>query len=172
MAEAEIKVSVICAWYNRPAFITDTIDSLLAQDHDDFEVIIVNDGSTNPAVRETLENYDDPRLRIFHRDNTGFVKTMRFAIEQSRGKFIAVQGAGDVSYPERLRVQSALLEERPELAGTGCGIRNLWVGGDNDGKFNDLNRSETVFFNDRGLGFASSGVNIEALLIHIKELLT
>ncbi len=142
---APTRVSVICAWYNRAGFIRDTIDSLLSQDMDAYEVIVVNDGSTNPLVRETLDNYDDPRLRVFHHDNAGFVNTMRFAVEQSRAPLIAVQGAGDVSLPARLRVQAGLLEAHPEFAGTGCGIRNIWVGGENDGKFRDIVHSGNHF---------------------------
>lgn len=155
MSETAPKVSVICAWYNRAHYIRDTIDGLLAQDMVDYEILVVNDGSTDPMVRETLDSYTEPRLRVFHRDNAGFVQTMRFAIEQSRGKFIAVQGAGDVSLPARLRAQSSILESNPQFSGTGCGIRNVWVGGENDGKSNDIQRSERVLNSRSFMQFAN-----------------
>lgn len=130
MSETAPKVSVVCAWYNRAGYIRDTIDALLAQDLDDYEIIVVNDGSTDPVVRETLDSYDDPRLRVFHRDNVGFVKTMRFAIEQSRSTYIAVQGAGDVSLPARLSRQCALLQGDSELVIVGTWFENVLLRAD------------------------------------------
>lgn len=113
-------VSVVCAWYNRADFIRDTVDSLLQQDFNSFEVIIVNDGSTDPRVRERLDNYHDPRLRIIHQENTGFVRAIRSAINASRAPFVAIQGAGDVSYPQRLKKQYEFLVANADFAITGC----------------------------------------------------
>lgn len=121
------KVSVVCAWYNRPDYIRDTVDSLLNQDFDDYEIVLVNDGSPDPRVREILDSYDTPRLRVIHQENTGFVGAIRKAIGNSTGEYIAVMGAGDASLPSRLRVQAAFLDTHPEHIGLGCGLREAEV---------------------------------------------
>lgn len=103
------EVVVACAWYNRADYIRDTVDSLLAQDFDSFEIVIVNDGSTDPRVREILDSYDDPRLRVIHQENTGFTVAIRRAIAESDAEYIAIQGAGDQSLPKRICKQCKFL---------------------------------------------------------------
>lgn len=119
------QVVVACAWYNRADYIRDTVDSLLAQDFDDFEIVIVNDGSPEPRVREILDSYDDPRLRVIHQENTGFVGAITRAIAASDAPFIAIQGSADISYPDRLRKQAAVLEARPEVTVVGSRVDNI-----------------------------------------------
>ena len=128
------KVSVVCAWYNRAAYIRDTLDSLLAQDYPDFEVVLVNDGSPDPAVRPLLDGYDDPRLRVIHQENAGFVRAIHRAVTEARGEFIAVQGSGDLSLPGRLSAQARLLRDNPGIAIVGCDIIE---------EFRDLNGNVT-----------------------------
>lgn len=126
------RVSVVCAWYNRADFVRDTVDSLLDQDFDDYEIVLVNDGSTDPRVREILDSYDSPRLRVIHQENTGFVGAIRKAIGNSGGEYIAVMGAGDTSLPARLRKQAEFLDTHPDHIGVACGLREAEV--DNDWK--------------------------------------
>lgn len=116
------KVSVVCAWYNRADYIADTLDSLLAQDFDEFEVIIVNDGSPDSRVKEVLDAYNDRRLMVVHQQNTGFTGAIRRAIELSSGEYIAIQGSGDISAPDRIKKQVELLSGCDEIAivGSGC----------------------------------------------------
>ncbi len=127
------KVSVVCAWYNRADYICDTIDSLLAQDYPNFDIIVVNDGGPDPRVREILDSYDDPRLRVIHQENTGFTRAIRRAIDESDSEYIAIQGAGDVSLPGRLAAQVAYLEKRPDFAVVGCRYVNQVKGPNGDG---------------------------------------
>ena len=91
-SESSVKplVSVCCAYYNRSEFLRSTINGLLAQDYPNFELVVVNDGSTDPAVRSILDSYQDPRLRVIHQSNTGFVAAIRRAIDESRGQYIAI----------------------------------------------------------------------------------
>ncbi|QDY70804.1 glycosyltransferase family 2 protein [Qingshengfaniella alkalisoli] len=125
------KVSVVSAFYNRADYIRLTLDSLLAQKFDDYEIIIVNDGSPDPNVRAILDSYDDPRLRVIHQANTGFTTAIRNGIAQSSSTYIAIQGAGDVSFPNRLVRQVAFLDANPEYAALGCGYNNALVSADN-----------------------------------------
>ena len=122
------KVSVVCAWYDRADYISDTVDSLLTQDFEGFEVIIVNDGSSDPSVATILNSYNDQRLRIVCQENHGFTHAITHAISISRAPYIAIQGAGDVSHPNRLKHQYALMEERPEISATGTGFRQVTPG--------------------------------------------
>ena len=117
------KVSVVCAVYNRAEYIGDTIDSLLSQDLDDFEIVVVNDGSPDPKVRDVLDAYDDPRLRVIHQENTGFTMAISRAIEATTAPFIAIQGAGDVSSKTRLRLQYEALRAQKNAAIAGCYYR-------------------------------------------------
>lgn len=121
MTDTLPKVSVVCAWYNRADYIHDTIDSLLTQDYPNFDITVVNDGSPDPRVREILDNYDDPRLRVIHQENMGFTRTIRRAIDESDGEYIAIQGAGDVSLPRRLSAQVAVFEQQPETVASATG---------------------------------------------------
>ncbi|MBQ2263751.1 MAG: glycosyltransferase family 2 protein [Loktanella sp.] len=114
------KVSVVCAWYNRADYVRDTVDSLLAQDYGNFDITLVNDGSPDPRVREILDSYDDPRLRVIHQENTGFTFAIRRAIDESDGEYIAIQGAGDVSLPGRLSAQVGALKANDGLSIVGC----------------------------------------------------
>lgn len=152
MTKIPPKVSVVCSWYNRPDYISDTVDSLLAQDFDSFEVIIINDGSSDPRVREIFDRYDDPRLRIVHQENTGFVAAIRKAIELTSGEYIAVQGAGDVSRPGRLRVQAAFLDTHSDYVGVGCSIENVYAGGPLDGKRMELSKKPGPIQSERFYG--------------------
>jgi glycosyltransferase involved in cell wall biosynthesis len=88
-------------------------------------VIVVNDGSSDPRVREILDGYRDARLRVIHQDNAGFVQAIRRAIAASQAPFIAIQGAGDVSHPQRLARQYAFLAAHPEVAMAGCRYHNV-----------------------------------------------
>lgn len=133
------KVSVVCAWYNRADFIRGTIASLLAQDYPNFDITIVNDGSPDARVREILDSYDDSRLRVIHQSNTGFTRAIRRAIVESDGEYIAIQGAGDLSLPQRLSAQVSYLETRPNYAVVGCRYFNQIKSRAGDGE-----RSESV----------------------------
>jgi glycosyltransferase involved in cell wall biosynthesis len=134
------KVSVVCAWYNRANYICDTIDSLLNQDFDSFEVVIVNDGSVDPRVKEILDSYDDYRLKIIHQENTGFVSAIKRAIASSEAPYIAIQGAGDISLSCRLRLQSEFLDANLDYGLVGCKRRQSIVGGSADGMVTVMGR--------------------------------
>ena len=120
-------VSVICSWYNRPDYIADTLDGLLSQSLSSYEVIVINDGSPDPRVREILDSYDDQRLTVVHQENTGLTVALARAVEMARAPYIAVQDAGDVSLPQRLEKQLALLESNPDLVAVGVWFENALV---------------------------------------------
>ncbi|SFJ24159.1 glycosyltransferase family 2 protein [Albimonas pacifica] len=123
MSEAPPVVSAICAWFNRSEVLDETLDSLLGQrEAPPFEVIVVNDGSRDPKVREILDARaaQDPRLKAIHQANAGFVHAIRAAADAAQGRYLAVMGAGDVSHPLRFARQAAALDADPGLLAAGC----------------------------------------------------
>lgn len=122
------KVSICVAYYNRSDRITKSIGSLLAQDYDNFEVVVVNDGSPDPLVKQYLDAFDDKRLKVIHQANTGFVGAMRRAIDSSDGEFIAIHGAGDVSLPDRLSKQAEFLDSNKDYCLVSCHYSDVVIG--------------------------------------------
>lgn len=119
------KVSIVCAWYNRSSYLNETIDSLLNQSYEDYEVILINDGSSDKKVKEILDTYNNPKLRVYHQENMGFVKTIKKAIDISKGEFIAIQGSADISHYERIEKQANVLKSREDVVAVGCLVRNI-----------------------------------------------
>ena len=116
-------VSVLMTTYNGAAFIRDSIGSVLAQSFRDFELVIVDDGSTDetPAI---LAGYDDPRLRAIRTPrNLGITGARNFGFSVCRGAYIAALDHDDLAMPERLAVQSAYLDANPGIVLAGSEIR-------------------------------------------------
>ncbi|MGK0270224.1 MAG: glycosyltransferase involved in cell wall biosynthesis [Cocleimonas sp.] len=125
------KVSVVCAWYNRADYIVGTVDSLLSQDIENYEVIIANDGSTDPRVKDILDSYDDPKLTVVHKENEGFTKTIKMLVDLAQAPFVAIQGAGDISYRYRLSKQYDFLLKNTNIGIVGSGFDIEIEGGGN-----------------------------------------
>jgi glycosyltransferase involved in cell wall biosynthesis len=117
-------VSVISVFHNRAHGVAATVESLLQQDHDDLEIVLVDDGSTDGTLA-ALRRYDDPRVRIEAHANMGFVHALKRAIANTDAPYVALLGAGDACRPERLRRQAAVLDEKPHVGAVGCGTENL-----------------------------------------------
>lgn len=110
------EVSIIMSTYNSAATVGEAVASILNQSYDDFEFLIVNDGSTD-RTDEILAGFHDPRLRIIDNgSNIGLTRSLNKAIAASHGRYIARQDADDISMPERLQKQTAFLDEHPEVA--------------------------------------------------------
>lgn len=111
-----MEISVCMPVYNGSKFIKRCIDSVLAQEfNNDFEFIIVDDGSEDNTV-ELIEEYNDPRIKLFKREHLGIVEASNFGIDQCTGKYIARMDADDVMLPNRLQLQYDFLESHPEFA--------------------------------------------------------
>jgi len=109
-------VSVIMSTFNSAATVGQAVASILGQSFDNFEFLVVNDGSTD-KTDGILAGFSDPRLRILHNaDNIGLTRSLNKAISASCGRYIARQDADDVSMPERLRKQTEFLDEHRDVA--------------------------------------------------------
>lgn len=118
------RVSICVAYFNRSERIKESIGSLLARDYDDFEVVVVNDSSQDPLVKQHLDAFNDSRLTIIHQANAGFVSAMRRAIDTAKGEYIAIHRAGDISLPNRVSKQSAFLDSNAKIGVVGSYYQN------------------------------------------------
>lgn len=103
-------VSVLMPAYNSEKYIAQSIQSILNQTFKDFELCIINDGSTD-GTSAVIDSFDDPRIIKTHRaQNCGLVATRNALIDQARGKYIAYLDNDDVAFPDRLQKQFIFLE--------------------------------------------------------------
>ncbi len=105
-------VSVIVPAYNAARFLPESIPSVLAQTWTDFELIVVNDGSTDDTVA-CVEAFTDPRIRLVSQANRGLAGARNGGIRAARGSFIALLDADDLWHPEKLARHVAHLQSRP-----------------------------------------------------------
>jgi glycosyltransferase involved in cell wall biosynthesis len=114
-------VSVILPVWNCPTYVAEAIRSILGQTLVDFELIIVDDGSTDntPAV---LRTFNDPRIKLITQDNRGLPGALNTGITHASGKYIARQDQDDISAPERLAAQVDYMEEHRE-----CALLGTWA---------------------------------------------
>ena len=111
------RVSVVLPVYNAGAFVGEALGSVLRQTFGDFEVIVLDDGSSDQsAARVREESRGDERVRVVSRANRGLVATLNEGIGLARGDLIARMDADDVCLPERFARQVAALEEHSEVA--------------------------------------------------------
>ncbi|VWX53323.1 glycosyltransferase [Novosphingobium sp. 9U] len=116
-------VSVVSAFYNRSGEVAASIGSLLSQTYSNLEIVVVDDGSRD-GTADALRALNHPGMTIISRPNRGFVASMNDAIAASKGEIVAVHGSGDLSLPERISRQVAVLCERPEVGVVGCWVEN------------------------------------------------
>jgi glycosyltransferase involved in cell wall biosynthesis len=119
------RISVVMAVYNGGAYTSQAIESILGQTFTDFELILVNDGSSD-GTADLFASYADPRIRILtNEQNIGLTRSLNRGIQASRGEYIARQDADDISLPERLAAQLEFLERNPAVGLVGSGAR--WI---------------------------------------------
>src|SRR5215510_6043019 len=103
-------VSVLMPAYNAERFIRSSVRSVLSQTFTDFELIVVDDHSTD-ATPELLRSFSDHRLRVIRMEhNLGVVGAINRAAREARGRYIARMDADDISMPTRLAKQKAFLD--------------------------------------------------------------
>lgn len=119
MSSAPI-VSVLLPVYNADRYVAQAVESILNQTFTDFELIIIDDGSTDTSLK-ILQTYasKDHRIRLLSRANRGLLKTLNQMIEMAKGKYLARMDADDIALPDRFAAQVALLEREPEVVCVG-----------------------------------------------------
>jgi glycosyltransferase involved in cell wall biosynthesis len=124
-------VSVMMAVYNSERYVEEAVASVLGQTFTDFELLILDDGSTDGSL-EVLRRLaaTDPRIRLTSRPNKGLAPTLNELVDMARGEFLARMDADDVSLPERFERQVAYLRAHPECVLVGCRVRLIDPDGD------------------------------------------
>lgn len=115
-------VTVIMPVYNAGQYLRNAVLSVISQSFQKFELIIIDDGSTDDALL-SISDIQDTRIRMVHNiRNIGLAATLNVGIGLARGKFIARMDQDDISYPERFARQVETLEGNPnlDLVGTRC----------------------------------------------------
>jgi len=112
-----IPVSVVISVYNAELFLSETIDSVLNQSFGDFELLLLDDGSTDKS-QEIIRSYDDQRIRYSYHKND-FIKTKNIGLKMAQGKYIALFDHDDIMMPDRLRIQYDFMETHPDIAACG-----------------------------------------------------
>lgn len=120
------KISVILPVYNGLHYLEEAINSVLGQSFKDFELIIINDGSTDGSER-VIEKFDDPRIRYFKQENHGLPATLNIAIIHARGQYIARQDQDDICLPLRFQKQVEFLNAHPDVGMVGT-CAEIWAG--------------------------------------------
>ncbi len=114
------KVSVIIPCYNAGLCIDDAVESVLAQTFEDFEIIITDDGSTDPVTIELLREYKRPGTRVLHTENGGPSHARNVAIRESRGEYILPLDADDKIGKEYLKKAVEVLDRDPSIGIVYC----------------------------------------------------
>jgi glycosyltransferase involved in cell wall biosynthesis len=111
------KVSVIIPTYNRAHLLGRAIKSVLNQTYQDFEIIVVDDGSTD-NTREIIKNFSENRIRYYcHKRNKGYPEALNTGLSLTRGKFIAFQDDDDEWFPEKLYRQMMIFNKAEQKIG-------------------------------------------------------
>jgi len=118
------QVSVILPVYNGEEYISESIDSILTQTFQNFELILIDDGSTD-KTSEILNSYKyrDNRISLISRDNRGLIYSLNEGIDKSSGRYIARMDADDISHKDRLNNQFEFMEENKDIGVLGSDIQ-------------------------------------------------
>lgn len=120
-------VSVIMPVYNRQLYVNYAIESILAQSFQDFELIIIDDGSTDNTI-DIIKQYNDPRIKLIRNDgNFGVAITRNIGYRCSKGEYITVSDSDDINHKDRLLKQVTFLEENSSIDVVGFYYQEIYL---------------------------------------------
>ncbi|WP_063650743.1 glycosyltransferase [Aliivibrio fischeri] len=108
-----VKVSWVLPVYNAEKYLHKTIDSILRQTFINWELIIINDGSTDNSL-EIIKSFKDDRIKVVSRENKGLSKSLNEGVELALGEYIARIDSDDINEINRLELQVAFLDSNPD----------------------------------------------------------
>ncbi|MBI1357228.1 MAG: glycosyltransferase [Acidobacteria bacterium] len=123
------RISVLTPAHNAAGTLAEAIESVLAQAREDWELVIVDDGSTD-GTAEVAAGFADARIRLFRQPRQGVSAARNRAFTESRGELLAFLDADDRFAPNKLAVQAATLDRRPEAGSVYCAHRRVDLAGD------------------------------------------
>ena len=108
-------ISIVMPVYNEKIqYLNDSINSILNQTFSDFELLIINDGSTEVEGINYIKSYNDPRIRLINNEHD-FISTLNRGVKEARGKYLVRMDADDIMKPHRLECQYYYMEDNPEI---------------------------------------------------------
>jgi glycosyltransferase involved in cell wall biosynthesis len=113
--------------FNAMPYLAETVQSILAQAYRDFEILVINDGSTDDS-QAYLQSLRDPRLRIINQENRGLTATLNRMLEEAHTPWLARQDADDVAYPERVARTVEYIQRYPQ-SGMFCSLADYYPRG-------------------------------------------
>ncbi len=116
------------ASHNGERFLKEALDSIGSQEFEDFELMVLDDGSTDRTA-EILPSSKDARLRVLPQSRAGLTRSLIRGLSAARGEYVARQDADDLSLPQRLKKQAAFLDAHPEVALVGSGVTAIAASG-------------------------------------------
>jgi len=128
------RITVLVPVYNGASHLGETITSLLAQTYKDFELLVIDDGSTDNSV-EIIKSFSDPRIRMMQKENGGLCSTLNRGIQEARGEYIARSDQDDISFPHRLHREMTVADTYPKALAifaynTKIGGKHSWANSD------------------------------------------
>jgi len=122
------KITVLLPVYNCELYVVAAVESILSQTFTDFELLIIDDASTDSTVA-ILKSFTDPRIQLTEKPvNSGYTNSLNYGLKIAKGEYIARMDGDDISYPERFEKQIAYLENHPEVVV--CGTNQKFLGND------------------------------------------
>lgn len=118
----QIKVSVVMPVYNGEDYLNEAIESILTQTYENFEFIIINDGSTDSS-EEIIQSYNDSRIiYLCNEKNYGICYTLNRGLKEAKGKYIVRMDCDDISLPNRIIEQVLFMEQHPDIGVAGSNL--------------------------------------------------
>lgn len=137
-------VSVLIAVHNGMPYLPETIESIRSQSFRDFEVVLVDDGSTDETPR-FIQAIDDPRIVYYRNKSRGFVNALNYGLQLARAPVVARMDADDLALPTRLERQYQYLRDHPECVLVGCDYYDI------DGNSEIVSENDYNYASDRVL---------------------
>ncbi|MBA2454660.1 MAG: glycosyltransferase family 2 protein [Chloroflexia bacterium] len=158
-----MNLSILLPAYNSERWLEDALDSVLQQSHTTFELLAIDDGSTD-ATAQILERYaaKDPRIRVLSHPNWGMGASLNHALAEAQYDWIVRMDADDVMLPDRLERQVAFVTENPDVMVASCLVRYIDANGQIVGSYTSDITTREVFQRhlreNRIIGFHHPGV--------------
>lgn len=108
-----VKISIVMPFYNAAAYLSESIKSILNQTFQDFELLAIDDGSTDNSV-SIVKSFNDERIRLISLDHS-FIDSLNYGFKISKGKYIARMDADDIMLPKRLEIQYVFMEGNSDV---------------------------------------------------------
>lgn len=120
-----MKVSILMSIYNREQYISECLCSILGQSMQDFEIVIVDDGSTDHTAK-IIKCFSDPRIRLIEKDHN-FIESLNVGLKECQGEYIARMDGDDIMDPDRLKKQVEIMDYMTDISICGSWMRSFGI---------------------------------------------